>query len=106
MWFFLYLEKVSFTEPHVSSRNEESLQTVQLSCATLQCAGFHVEVLISKDCKYLLVYVKANMYSFISKNTCRTLIKKYFQLKPESHPNTLIKAEESLVDRQLGWEVK
>lgn len=34
-----------------------------------------------------------------------SLIKKYFQLKHESHPNTLIKAEESLVDRQLGREV-
>lgn len=66
---FLYLEKVSFTEPHVSCRNEESLQTVQLARATLQCSGFHVEVLISKTCKYLLVYVEANMYSFISKNT-------------------------------------
>lgn len=71
---FLYLEKVSFTEPHVFCRNEESLQTVQLSRATLQCAGFHVEVLISKTCKYLLVYVEANMmYSYISKNTCGTL---------------------------------
>lgn len=47
---FLYLEKVSFTEPHVFCRNEESLQTVQLSRATLQCAGFHVKVLILKTC--------------------------------------------------------
>lgn len=78
---FFYLEKVSFTEPHVSCRNEESLQTVQLSRATQQCAGFHVEVLISKTCKYL-VYVEANMmHSYVSKILVELSDQEVFSIK-------------------------